>query len=55
LSVIATALASAALKVRVRQLCSEFTQDLAAMLAASAGRDTDDPDGHLAAGLMVAT
>lgn len=55
LSFVATALASEALKARVRQLCSEFTQDLAAMLAVSAGRDTDDPDGHLAAGLMVAT
>ncbi|WP_267426249.1 TetR/AcrR family transcriptional regulator [Methylobacterium sp. GC_Met_2] len=55
LSFVATALASEALKARVRQLCSEFTQDLAAMLAVSVGREAGDPDGHLAASLMVAT
>jgi AcrR family transcriptional regulator len=52
---VATALGSEALKARARQMCSEFTRVLAAMLAESIGRPADDPDAHLVAGLLVAT
>ncbi|WP_348273546.1 TetR/AcrR family transcriptional regulator [Methylobacterium aquaticum] len=52
---VATALASEALKARARQMCSEFTRVLAAMLAESIDRPADDTDAHLLAGLLVAT
>lgn len=52
---VATALASEALKARARQMGSEFTRVLAAMMAESVDRPTDDPDAHLVAGLLVAT
>lgn len=55
LGFVATALASEALKARARQMCSEFTSVLAAMLADSVGRPADDPDAHLAATLLIAT
>ena len=52
---VATALASEALKARARQMCSQFTHVLAAMMAESVDRPADDPDAHLVAGLLVAT
>ncbi|MCJ2085343.1 TetR/AcrR family transcriptional regulator [Methylobacterium sp. E-005] len=52
---VATALASEALKARARQMSSEFTNVLAAMLARSVDRPADDPVAHLLAGLLVAT
>jgi AcrR family transcriptional regulator len=55
LNFVSTALASEALKARARQMGSEFTQDLARMLAASVGQPGGDPDAHLAAGLLIAS
>ncbi|CAA2160509.1 hypothetical protein MBRA_05666 [Methylobacterium brachiatum] len=52
---VATALASEALKARARQMCSEFTRVLAAMIAEAVDRPSDDPDAHLVASLLVAT
>jgi len=51
---IETALASEALKARARQMRDDFVRALAAVLADAAHRPHDDPDAHLAAG-MIAT
>ncbi len=52
---IRTALASAALKARAREMRDDFTRALALVLADAGNRPVDDPDAHLAAGLIVAT
>lgn len=49
-----TAQASEALKARARQMRDDFVRALAGMLADGVGRRADDPDAHLAAGLIVA-
>lgn len=49
-----TALASEALKARARQMRDEFVQLLAAALIEDAAAPKDDPDAHLAAGLIAA-
>ncbi|WP_242097643.1 TetR/AcrR family transcriptional regulator [Sphingomonas sp. CROZ-RG-20F-R02-07] len=50
-----TAQASEALKARARQMRDDFVRALAGVLADEAGRPADDPDAHLAAGLIAAT
>ncbi len=52
---IRTALASAALKARAREMRDDFTRALAIVLADAGNRPAGDPDAHLAAGLIVAT
>jgi hypothetical protein len=52
---IRTALASAALKARAREMRDDFTRALAMVLADTGNRPAGDPDAHLAAGLIVAT
>ncbi len=52
---IRTAMASEALKARAREMRDDFTRALAVILAETSDRPTDDPDAHLAAGLIVAT
>ncbi|CAN5870646.1 TetR/AcrR family transcriptional regulator [soil metagenome] len=49
-----TALASETLKARARQMRDDFVRALAAALADAAGRPHDDPNAHLAAGLVAA-
>lgn len=52
---IKTALASAALKARAREMRDDFTRALALVLAEVGKRPSGDPNAHLAAGLIVAT
>ena len=52
---IATIEGSETLKARARAIRDEIAQLLAAELAQSAGRETDDSDAQLAAGLVVAS
>jgi AcrR family transcriptional regulator len=52
---IRTALTSAALKARAREMRDDFTRALAIVLADTGNRPAGDPDAHLAAGLIVAT
>jgi AcrR family transcriptional regulator len=47
--------ASESLKARARALRDEVAQDVARSLAASVGRDADDPAAHLAGDLLLAT
>ncbi len=47
--------ASESLKARARAIRDEIAQDVAAALAASVGRDADDPAAHFAATLLLAT
>ncbi|MEG3148471.1 TetR/AcrR family transcriptional regulator [Sphingomonas sp. ZT3P38] len=49
-----TALASETLKARARQMRDDFVRALAAALADAAARPHDDPNAHLAAGLVAA-
>jgi AcrR family transcriptional regulator len=51
---IETALASEALKARARQMRDDFVRALAVVLADAADRPHDDPDAHLAAGMIAA-
>jgi AcrR family transcriptional regulator len=48
-----TALASETLKARARQMRDDFVRALAVTLADSVGRPHDDPNAHLAAGLIA--
>lgn len=48
-----TALASESLKARARQMRDDFVRALAGALADAAGRPHQDPDAHLAAGLIA--
>lgn len=48
-----TALASEALKARARQMRDDFIRALAGVLADSVNRPRDDPDAHLAAGMIA--
>lgn len=50
-----TVMASEALKARARQMRDDFTLAFARVLAEASDRPTDDPDAHLAAGLIVST
>jgi len=50
-----TAQASEALKARARQMRDDFVRALAGVLADGIGHPADDPDAHLAAGLIAAT
>jgi len=52
---ISTALASAALKARAREMRDDFTRALAIVLADTSNRPAGDPNAHLAAGLIVST
>jgi AcrR family transcriptional regulator len=52
---IRTAMASEALKARAREMRDDFTRALATVLAETIERPTDDPNAHLAAGLVVST
>lgn len=52
---IRTATASEALKARAREMRDDFTRALAIVLADTSDRPTDDPNAHLAAGLIVST
>ena len=52
---IRTAMASAALKARAREMRDDFTRALALMLADIGNQPTGDPNAHLAAGLIVST
>ena len=52
---IRTAEESETLKARARAIRDELAGVLAAALAEGAGRDADDPDARLAAGLLLAT
>ena len=47
--------ASETLKARARALRDEIARDVATALAEAVGRDADDPDARLAAGLLLAT
>jgi AcrR family transcriptional regulator len=49
-----TALGSEALKARARQMRDDFIDMLAAALVEDVGATKDDPDAHLAAGLIAA-
>ena len=55
LTFVETAQASEALKARARQMRDDFVRALAGVLAEGVGRPADDPDAHLAAGLIAAT
>lgn len=50
-----TAMASAALKARAREMRDDFTRALALVLADTGNEPAGDPNAHLAAGLIVAT
>uniref|UniRef100_UPI0035CA9457 TetR/AcrR family transcriptional regulator n=1 Tax=uncultured Sphingomonas sp. TaxID=158754 RepID=UPI0035CA9457 len=50
-----TAQASEALKARARQMRDDFVRALAMVLADALERPADDPDAHLAAGMIAAT
>ena len=50
-----TVLASEALKARAREIRDDFMRKLATSFAEAAGQQSDDPNGHLAAGLIVST
>ncbi|WP_298242817.1 TetR/AcrR family transcriptional regulator [uncultured Bradyrhizobium sp.] len=50
---IKTAMDSEALKARAREMRDDFTRALAIVLAETANQPTDDPNAHLAAGLIV--
>jgi AcrR family transcriptional regulator len=52
---IKTAMASEALKARAREMRDDFTRALAKVLAEASDQPADDPNAHLAAGLIVAT
>jgi len=52
---ISTALASAALKARAREMRDDFTRALAIVLADTSNRPAGDLNAHLAAGLIVST
>lgn len=52
---IRTALASAALKARAREMRDDFTRALALVLSDAGNQPAGDPNAHLAAGLIVAT
>ncbi|HEY9100876.1 TetR/AcrR family transcriptional regulator [Chitinimonas sp.] len=52
---IATIAASETLKARARAIRDEIAQLVAEAMAECVGKPTDDPDAHLAAGLLVAT
>jgi AcrR family transcriptional regulator len=52
---IRTAVASAALKARAREMRDDFTRALALVLADTSNRPAGDPNAHLAAGLIVST
>ena len=50
---IRTAMESDALKARAREMRDDFTRALAIVLAETSNQPTDDPNAHLAAGLIV--
>src|SRR3569833_2364775 len=50
---IKTAMDSEALKARAREMRDDFTRALAIVLAETSNQPTDDPNAHLAAGLIV--
>jgi AcrR family transcriptional regulator len=52
---IKTAMASEALKARAREMRDDFTRALALVLADAGNQPPDDPNAHLAAGLIVST
>jgi AcrR family transcriptional regulator len=52
---IETAMASEALKARAREMRDDFTRALTKVLAQASDQPADDPDVHLAAGLIVST
>ncbi|MDR3376078.1 MAG: TetR family transcriptional regulator [Ancalomicrobiaceae bacterium] len=52
---IETIQASETLKARARAIRAELAQVVTVALAECGGRDPDDPDAHLAAGLLLAT
>jgi AcrR family transcriptional regulator len=52
---IKTAMASEALKARAREMRDDFTHALALVLADASDQPPDDPNAHLAAGLIVST
>jgi AcrR family transcriptional regulator len=52
---IKTAMASEALKARAREMRDDFTRALAKVLTEACGLTPDDPNAHLAAGLIVST
>jgi AcrR family transcriptional regulator len=52
---IRTAMASAALKARAREMRDDFTRALAIVLADTSNRPAGDPNAHLGAGLIVST
>lgn len=52
---IKTAMASAALKARAREMRDDFTRALALVLADTSSRPAGDANAHLAAGLIVST
>ncbi len=52
---IATAMKSEALKARAREMRDDFVRALAKVLAEVVGQPIDDPNAHLAAGLIVST
>jgi AcrR family transcriptional regulator len=50
-----TAMASEALKARAREMRDDFTRALTKVLAEVGDKPIDDPNAHLASGLIVAT
>src|SRR6201995_1006388 len=50
---IRTAMGSEALKARAREMRDDFTRALAIVLAETSNQPADDPNAHLAAGLIV--
>ena len=52
---IRTAQSSEALKARAREMRDDFTRELAVVLAETSNEPADDPNAHLAAGLIVST
>jgi hypothetical protein len=52
---IGTAMASEALKARAREMRDDFTRALTKVLAEASDQPADDPNAHLAAGLIVST
>ncbi len=52
---IETAMASEALKARAREMRDDFTRALTKVLVEASDQPADDPNAHLAAGLIVST
>jgi AcrR family transcriptional regulator len=52
---IETAMASEALKARAREMRDDFTRALAKVLAEASAQPAEDPNAHLAAGLIIST